>query len=143
MNEISDNKCAIISSVDCIKDLALNLGWNGVKDANGRRALSLLKEATTLFSDYSFNNVQNAIKKLSTDIVAVFIDVREPSEIRKYVEKLDARTIFIERESTIEISNEADKNVHQFHYDIIIYNTSSKENLRIAAQNFYHTEILE
>ena len=56
----------------------------------------------------------------------LFIDCREPSEIQKLKERLNATTVLIRRESVenIKVSNHADSEVFNYNYDLTIFNNS-------------------
>ena len=72
---------------------------------------------------------------------AIFIDCREPKEIQKFVDRLDAKTIFVNREIEGYIaSNHADAEVENFEYNITINNNGTLEDLAAAAINFIETE---
>ena len=72
---------------------------------------------------------------------AIFIDCREPKEIQKFVDRLGAKTIFIDRKiEDYNASNHADANVENFEYDIVINNNGTLEDLAAAAMNFIKTE---
>lgn len=120
----------IFSSIDCIKELAPVLGWDGVKDAKGRRLLSDIKDATSRYNDLSFNTVCGAIdlfleSDYGNDLDSIMmIDVREPREIKRLVEKYGCKTVKIVRNfgPKVRPSNHADEFVDDYEYDNIIYN---------------------
>lgn len=77
------------SSIDWIKQQALNLGWNGIKDAKGRQFLSDLKNACTNYADIPFKKITERIlsscNRYSWEAGTVYFCtcVREPEEIYK------------------------------------------------------------
>ena len=68
----------------------------------------------------------------------MFIDCREPSEIQKLKERLNATTVLIRRESVenIEVSNHADSEVFNYNYDLTIWNNSDIIGLEKKAKEF-------
>ncbi len=77
------------SSIDWIKQQALNLGWDGIKDAKGRQFLSDLKNACTNYADIPFKKITERIlsscNRYSWEAGTVYFCtcVREPEEIHK------------------------------------------------------------
>ena len=68
----------------------------------------------------------------------MFIDCREPSEIQKLKERLNATTVLIRRESVenIEVSNHADSEVFNYNYDLTIWNNSDIKKKEKKAKEF-------
>ena len=79
------------SSIDWIKQQALNLGWDGIKDAKGRQFLSDFKNACTNYADIPFKKIIGHILSSynrylwKADAVYFCTCVREPEEISKIV----------------------------------------------------------
>ena len=77
------------SSIDWIKQQALDLGWDGIKDAKGRQFLSDLKNACTNYADTPFKKITERIlsscNRYSQEAGIVYFCtcVREPEEIYK------------------------------------------------------------
>ncbi len=129
-------KVALISTIDPIKKIALTLGWDGVKDAKGRKFLSDLKDALELYCDFSYNYVKDIIESSEYDVI--FVDSREPPQIKRFCDTLRAQSIIVKRQclNNTEYSNHADINVENYEYDFTIYNTSSLESLRSTSAQF-------
>lgn len=129
------------SSVDEVKYYATCMGWDGVKDDRGRRFLSDIKDAMTLYSDAPFNYMKQKVEAVEEkgEDAFVFFHVREPSEIQKMVERLDALTVLIERPTvkSDSFTNHADKNVGNFSYDYHIMNYGTLLDLKVQAYNFF------
>ena len=71
----------------------------------------------------------------------VFMDCREPIEIKKLKDRMGAKTIFIDRKlEDYEPSNHADAEVEDFEYDITIDNNGDLHNLRLEVANFLKRE---
>ena len=135
------------STIDYIKEKALELGWDGRKDERGRRLLSDLKDALTLYDDIPFKKVVNEIKSVlfqydqfeqPTDNLIFFVHSREPVDIQKWKEFTNARTLFLRRPAAedVEHNNHADRNVFDFDYDYVYSNEGSLNDLRDGAINF-------
>lgn len=119
------------SSVKRVKGIARLCGWHGEKDEKSRQFLCKLKELTTEYNDLSYKAVVNRIMNFyESDKEILFIHIREPLEIQRIVDNFDAKTLLINRDKAVDVtSNEADKNVHNYHYDYVIFNNSSIEDL--------------
>lgn len=129
----------ITSTIDFVKEVALFCGWDGVKTLENRRFLSDLKDLLVNWDDVPYKMIVNHIQKLPTiqDWI-VFVDCREPSEIQKLKERLNATTVLIRRESveSNEVSNHADADVFYYDYDLTIYNNSDIIHLENEAKKF-------
>lgn len=138
------------STVDLVKKVAYGCGWNGSKTPENRKFLSDLKDLLTEWDDVPYKDCLKEIKRITSladiydvehDDWAIFIDCREPKEIQKFVDRLGAKTIFIDRKiEDYNASNHADANVENFEYDIVIHNNGTLEDLADAAMNFIKTE---
>lgn len=112
-----------ISSIDYIKSVYQHaLGWNGIKTEKARKDLSILKQ---MWIDNCNGPLQQLLKYVvelpCDEDHMIFVDVREESEIIKYVETFQSlrninimcTTLFIHRaESDFEeFGNKSDDNV--------------------------------
>ena len=138
------------STVDLVKKVAYGCGWDGSKTPENRKFLSDLKDLLTEWDDVPYKDCLKEIKRITSladiydvehDDWAIFIDCREPKEIQKFVDRLGAKTIFIDRKiEDYNASNHADANVENFKYDIVINNNGTLEDLAAIAMNFIKTE---
>ena len=138
------------STVDLVKKVAYGCGWDGSKTPENRKFLSDLKDLLTEWDDVPYKDCLKEIKRITSladiydvehDDWAIFIDCREPKEIQKFVDRLGAKTIFIDRKiEDYNASNHADANVENFEYDIVINNNGTLEDLAAVAMNFIKTE---
>ena len=138
------------STVDLVKKVAYGCGWDGSKTPENRKFLSDLKDLLTEWNDVPYKDCLKEIKRITSladiydvehDDWAIFIDCREPKEIQKFVNRLGAKTIFIDRKiEDYNASNHADANVENFEYDIVINNNGTLEDLAAVAMNFIKTE---
>ena len=142
-----DYKVYNFSTIDYIKEKALELGWDGQKDERGRRFLSDLKDALSRYGDIPFKKVANEIKFIlfeydqfeqPTDNLVFFVHSREPEDIMKWKELTNAKTLFLRRPAAedVEHNNHADRNVFDFDYDYVYSNEGSLKDLREGAINF-------
>ena len=132
----------ICSTVDFVKIVAKQCGWDETKDLKNRKFLSDLKDLLTEWNDVPFKKIQSRINVRAKSFAAVdwlvFVDCREPAEIQKLKERLNATTVLIRRESVEnnETSNHADARVFEYDYDLIIYNNSDIIDLEKKAEKF-------
>lgn len=142
-----------LSTVDLVKKIAFDLGWNGEKTLKDRKFLSDLKDLLTDWNDIPVKSVKKSIDKFLWDLrywgidtsqVAIFINCREPQEIKRLCEELNAKSILVRRDETndIEVSNHADEQVFEYDYDIEIVNNGTLEELAFRALDFVDTEEL-
>lgn len=135
------------STIDYIKEKALDCGWDGKKDEKGRRLLSDLKDALSLYDDIPFKKVLEKIKatlleynktEKSTDNLIFFVHSREPEDIMKWKELTGAKTLFLRRPAAedVEHNNHADTNVFDFDYDYVYSNEGTLSDLKQGAINF-------
>lgn len=134
------------SSIDYIKYIAKECGWNGEKDEVSRKFLSDLKMLTTRFNDLSFGKIQEQIINFYADTKheVLLIDVREPAEIKKITDLYyGTKTILIRRDSVKNItSNDGDAGVYDYNYDFTIYNNGSIDEFRNTISEFVNKNIL-
>ena len=138
------------STVDLVKKVAYGCGWNGSKTPENRKFLSDLKDLLIEWDDVPYKDCLKEIKRITSladiydmehDDWAIFIDCREPKEIQKFVDRLGAKTIFIDRKiEDYNASNHADAEVENFDYDMVINNNGTLEDLAAVAMNFIKTE---
>lgn len=137
-----------ISSIDDVKKIATECGWDGTKDEKSRKFLSDLKKILTDFNDFPNNSLLKQINEFLTNdkYEILIIDIREPSEITKLIEsvdksKIDIFTILIVRDSIEQIvSNYSDANVNNFKYDYVLKNNDTIEDFDKSIVEFIDTE---
>ena len=132
----------ITSTVEFVKEIAEHCGWDGSKTLKNRKFLSDLKDLLTEWNDIPFKKIKEVADALATKRNGVdwilFVDCREPAEIQKLKERLNATTILIRRESveSNEVSNHADAEVFNYTYDLTIENNSDIIGLEKKAKDF-------
>lgn len=136
-----------VSTVDFVKKIAEESGWDKTKTGKNRKFLSDLKDLLTEWDDVPYKKVIEEKKiwefsfnqfNISTENCFFFIHCREPQEIQKFVDKDGAKTLLIRRASVEEKeqSNHADSEVFNFKYDYEIENNGDLKELRDKARNF-------
>lgn len=139
--------CGNFSTVDFVKWVAAQCGWDGTKTPHNRAFLSDLKDLLTQWGDVPFKKVVREMAlyesnaksyDFSSDDVLCFVHCREPQEIQKFVDKLGAKTLLIRRPSVENCvqSNHADAGVFNYRYDYTITNDGTLEELEQKAINF-------
>lgn len=136
-----------ISTVDFVKDIAKQAGWNGEKNLKNRKFLSDLKDLLTEWNDVPYKKIKEEYDSfnfelkqydVSTHKAFLFVHCREPQEIQKFVDRENAITVLLRRAGVegLEQSNHADAEVFNFEYDYVIENNGSLEDLQKAAIDF-------
>lgn len=144
---LGDAFCESRSTVDKVKELAVEIGWKGEKDLKTRKLLSDLKDICTEYNDMPVTDIIKYLNIWESDLKyynvsgrphVFFIDDREPEHIQRLKEKLNAVTVLIRRpgDEDIETSNHADKNVFNYNYDWVINNNGSLGDLEEETERF-------
>ena len=142
-----------LSTVDLVKEIATDLGWNGEKTLKDRKFLSDLKDILTEWKDIPFIHTVKQVEIIESDFkafsldpeeAAIFINCREPEEIERLCMALGAKSILVRRNIAEEAatSNHADANVLNYKYDIEIENNGSLKDLAYLALDFVEKEEL-
>jgi len=134
------------SSIDKVKAIATQIGWNGGKTEKDRKFLSDLKLLTTEYNDMAFEDLKRMVNifEEQKDVVFLFLHIREPNEIERAKNEFNAHTILITRDSVPQItSNMADGGVFNYDYDTIIKNNETKELLQGMADLFVRDWLLD
>ena len=123
------------STVDFVKEIALQAGWDGVKDEAGRRFLSELKDAMEHYHDIPNTKVDEFIQSHPDSII--FVNTREPHNVQHYVDKYSAVTVMVINPNAAQVQgNHADEGVYEYIYDYYIENNGNLEMLKESAKNF-------
>lgn len=136
------------STVDLVKYLAEECGWDGAKTLKNRKFLSDLKDLLTEWNDVPYKDIQRrkAAFEKSLNLFPneepkdgiLFVHCREPEEIQKFKDRDNAITLLIRRAAVEndEQSNHADSEVFNFNYDYVIENNGTIEELEKKARGF-------
>lgn len=127
----------LLSTVDIVKEVYRMFGWDGEKTDEARKWLSDAKDFFTTNGDLIWKSINKEIDEIieNSPNTTIFVMVREPEEIQRYVDYLDAITVLVDRDGHIP-DNHADQNVYDFDYDVIIHNDGTLEDLDIVAKWF-------
>ena len=144
------NKVHIISSIDSVKQIAKQIGWNGAKKAEDRKFLSDLKKLLKDYNDFPYKSVKRKIIRAvyrdskDSENHIIFIDSREPEEIKRFKKDFKAKTVCIRRKELENRiwSNESDSNVLKTEYNIYISNDGSIEDFKKNINVFLESEVL-
>ena len=136
----------LISTVDFVKKIATECGWDGTKDLKNRKFLSDLKDLLTNWGDVPYKKTLQEIDMFKFDLDywdvsdkgVVFIMCREPKEIERFERELNAKSVLILRASVEfeQQSNHADSEVLNHKYDYIIENNGTVDELKEKAKDF-------
>ena len=136
----------LISTVDFVKKIATECGWDGTKDLKNRKFLSDLKDLLTNWGDIPYKKTLQEIDMFKFDLNCwnvsdkgvVFIMCREPKEIERFERELNAKSLLIRRASVEfeQQSNHADSEVLNHKYDYIIENNGTINELKEKAKEF-------
>lgn len=136
VDEYTNKEVWNFSSVDKVKEVATQIGWDGGKTEKDRKFLSDLKILTTEYNDMPFNSMKEQVAEFNKNKNAIFLflHIREPKEIKRAKQEFNATTILIKRDSVPHIvSNMADGGVFDYDYDIVVDNNGNKEDFEIKS----------
>lgn len=135
-----------VSTVDFVKYLAAQSGWDGTKTPKNRKFLSDLKDLLTEWNDVPWKKVEEVFESIKIECFQyglkdsdffLFIHSREPKEIERFQKEYGALTVLIDREEVEgNQSNHSDAEVMNFNYDYIINNDGTLEELEMKAITF-------
>lgn len=130
-----------ISTVDEVKRIATECGWDGTKTLSNRKFLSDLKQLLINWNDFVMKDLKlkvAEIKLISNINPIIFIHSRESNEIKRICAEFNAQSIIIRRASveTMATSNKSDSDVLNYDYDIMVNNNGSLFDLHNRAVEF-------
>lgn len=136
-----------VSSIDPIKKIALDNGWNGEKSEKARKFLADLKQLFVEFNDlpqqYLMDKYQHFLK---SDKEILFVHIREANEIMKFKDNVSGKcvTLLIKGRDEIkrEWNNSADDDVEKYKYDFCYNNNKKLEEVEDDFLLFFR-QILE
>ena len=143
--ELETPKCYLTSTVDEVKNIAYDIGWNGEKSPKSRKFLSDLKDLLTEFNDYPLQTCVDYINHIllyldgadiSTKNIIFFIMCREPKEIDRIKYLFNAKTLVVRRPDVehIRYLTSSDNDVLNYEYDYEIFNDTTLEKFMESAQ---------
>lgn len=117
------------STVDTVKDLFFEMGWDGEKTPKMREGLSELKDLYTKYFDGPLNEIKDMFELGVADLVVT--TMREPKEIERTVRycaknDINCLTVFISRNSQeTHHKSHSDKDVKNYPYMIYFENNGT------------------
>lgn len=146
----------IISSVDPLKEMLTQLGWDGTKTDKIRDMLMDMKQLWVQNQDgptmFLFNNILEFHKACTGEDNIVFVHIREPEEIKKLVNALtgfesmgiDVISLLVIRESGEDTPNQPAETrrsddealINSYEYDVTINNNEDLIKLQELAAEF-------
>ena len=127
-----------ISSVDPIKEIASMCGWRGEKTDKARKFLSDLKMLTVNYNDFPTVWAKAQYENfLTTDEEILFVHIREPEEISKFVGATEghAKALLVrggERMRHTAYGNASDDGVENYKYDYYFVNDRPLPETEVA-----------
>lgn len=146
----------IISSVDPLKEMLTQLGWDGTKTDKIRDMLMDMKQLWVQNQDgptmFLFNNILEFHKACTGEDNIVFVHIREPEEIKKLVNALtgfesmgiDVISLLIIRKGGEDTPNQPTETrrsddealINRYEYDVTINNDEDLIKLQELAAEF-------
>ncbi len=120
-----------ISSITPVKEIAALAGWDGKKDDKSRKFLSDLKLLFVEYNDFPTLWCKERYSEfLTSDSDILFVHIREPREIEKFVCATDqkAKTLLVRagaRMARHSYGNASDDDVENYEYDYYFDNDKS------------------
>lgn len=136
-----------VSSIDPIKKIASENGWNGDKNEKSRKFLADLKQLFVDFNDLPQRYLMEKYREfLRGDGEILFVHIREPEEIAKFKDSVgeDCVTLLIRgrEDARKEWHNAADDEVENYQYDHYYVNCRPLEEMAGDFMEFLKREIL-
>ena len=137
------------SSITPVVEVAKFCGWDGVKTDESRKFLSDLKKLLTDFNEFSLNYLLREQEEfLTTDEDIMFIHIREPHEIEKFLRVTKCKTytlLVTPREELIGkvYGNSSDDDVANYKYDLVFHNDKPLEIIETEWIDFVEKNILK
>ena len=138
-----------ISSITPIKEIATLCGWSGKKDDKSRKFLADLKQLTVEYNDYPTRWAEERYREfLSSDEEIMFVHIREPLEIEKFVRATggEAKTLLVRggaRMRKTAYGNAADDSVENYDYDYYFMNDGTIAEAEVGFVKFLRGVISE
>ena len=130
-----------ISSITPIKEIARSCGWDGTKNDKSRKFLSDLKMLCVEYNDYPTKWAISEYESfLNTDEEIMFVHIREPEEIAKFVAATGgaAKTLLVRGGDRMKkecYGNFSDDGVENYVYDRYFLNDGTLKEARMGFCN--------
>lgn len=133
--------CRNVSSVTPIKEMARLGGWHEEKTEAARKMLSDLKAVMTAYNDLPQKYIVDQYNEfLASDEEIMFVHIREPKNIWKFLAEVKNRSDMIVRDASIlvkrssspeSIGNISDDGVESYPYDAVFVNDYAMQESEI------------
>lgn len=135
-----------ISSIDPIKKIAFDNGWDGKKSEKARKFLADLKQLFVEFNDLPQKYLLEKYKQfLKSDKDILFVQIREANEIAKFKDSIGGEcvTLLIRGRADVkkEWNNVADDEVENYKYDFYYENNKKLEDVENDFLQFFNQMI--
>ncbi len=136
------------SSITPIKDIAKLCGWQGEKTDKARKFLSDMKKVLTEYNEYPLSYLlQEQDEFISGEEEIMFVHIREPEEISKFVNhsKTKTYTLLITPRDELKdkvYGNKSDDDVANFDYDFIFANNKPLDIIKGEWIDFLNENVL-
>ena len=139
----------VYSSIQPIKRIAYEIGWEGEKTDKARKMLSDLKDICTEYNNLPLMYMVGKLEKagIEPNVDIVIFHIREPGEIAKFKQYAKhqgytCKTLLIRSERAQQsYGNHADDDVENYPYDMVYQNDGTLENLDKDFMDFWRKEI--
>ena len=111
------------------------------KTDKDRQLLETINNALESYDDIPMKdiceNVIYAIAKADFRNLYIFVDIRKPENIKRFIEKFpDTKTVYIDDGKELSEATESDHSVKDYNYDYYIMNDGSLTDLQNAVEKF-------
>lgn len=140
-----------LSIIDYVKDIAEYAGWDGGKTLADRQFLHNLKKILTQWNDSPMKEIYHSVQDIQYhegNNITIFIDMREPIDIARFANickdnNWNFKSVIIKRDDVdnLHYGNDADDDVFNYNYDIVIENNSDLNELKLSAETFYNSYV--
>ena len=111
------------------------------KTDKDRQLLETINNALETYDDIPLKdiceNVIYAIAKADFRNLYIFVDIRKPENIKRFIEKFpDAKTVYIDDGRELSEATESDHSVKDYDYDYYVMNDGNLTDLQNAVEKF-------
>lgn len=138
-----------VSTITPVKEIAMHCGWKGEKTDRARKFLADLKKLMTDYNDYPTNYVlEEQDEFIRSDASIIFVHIREPEEIAKFVSlsKTKTYTLLILPRAELQgkvYGNSSDDNVANYPYDFTFANDKPLDEIEPLWLDFVREKLMK
>lgn len=146
-----DTFCTLIEKYGVVKHFSyvdftrtmldkMHIDYNKKTDKD-RQLLETINNALETYDDIPMKdiceNVLYAISKVDFRNLFIFVDIRKPDNIKRFLEKYpNAKTLYIDDGRELSNATESDHSVKDYDYDYYVMNDGSLTDLQNAVEKF-------